>query len=265
MAPPKKSGQSGGFKKSSPARGKSAPSKGGKPSGGNKRFVANAGHSTRKAFGAAVDAVAHTGIVAMVKKAFFIGLGASAVSGEKIRTLAEDLLKQGWLADHDVNEFVTELKNRAQKEADALKEGVGQVQEQVQSQIGQISEAALSRIIDSLGLVRQRDLAQLRTELTSSYKSSPSAYEGSRGSSGGRPSAGRPPGARGMAPRGGSKPYAAKSYGDKPTGDRPASDRPYGRKPSGASADSSRPLRKPGGFKPSGSRGASGRPYRKPS
>ncbi|MEB3245524.1 MAG: hypothetical protein VKJ06_06030 [Vampirovibrionales bacterium] len=102
-----------------------------------------------------IEAAVPQAVLDVVKKAFFIGLGASAASGEKLTVLAQDLsqelAKQGWLPAKEVTGFVNDLKVRASG---------------LEPQLRQASEQAFSRMVDSLGLVRKSDLDALKAELT---------------------------------------------------------------------------------------------------
>ena len=83
----------------------------------------------------------------LIKKAFLIGLGAAAVSVDKIQEFTADLVKRGQMSQSEATQFGDELKARALKEKAAL-----------EARISEVVEVTLDKTIKRLGLVTQKDL-----------------------------------------------------------------------------------------------------------
>ena len=91
----------------------------------------------------------------LVKKAFLIGLGAAAVSVDKIHEFTADLVKRGQMSQSEATQFGDELKARALKEKAAL-----------EARIAEVVEVTLDKTIKRLGLVTQKDLAAAKAGQT---------------------------------------------------------------------------------------------------
>lgn len=59
-----------------------------------------------------------------IKKAFLIGLGATAVTVEKAQALADELIARGEMTQKDASSFTEDLRNRAVKEKDLFESKV---------------------------------------------------------------------------------------------------------------------------------------------
>lgn len=84
----------------------------------------------------------------LIKKAFLIGLGAAAVSVDKIQEFTADLVKRGQMTQAEATQFGDDLKARALKEKEAL-----------EARISEVVEVTLEKTIKRLGLVTQKELA----------------------------------------------------------------------------------------------------------
>ncbi len=90
------------------------------------------------------------------KKAFLVGLGATAVTVEKIQELANELVERGEMTQKDAKSFSEDLKERAMKE-----------KEQLEKKVKDTVETQLSSAVKSLGLVTKADFDKLKKELDS--------------------------------------------------------------------------------------------------
>jgi polyhydroxyalkanoate synthesis regulator phasin len=92
--------------------------------------------------------------VESLKKAFLIGLGATVLTAEKVRELADELVARGEMSQKDAQQFGEDLKTRAIRE-----------KEQFESRVKEQVDSYLKKAVDSLGLVTKADLDALRAEL----------------------------------------------------------------------------------------------------
>jgi polyhydroxyalkanoate synthesis regulator phasin len=92
--------------------------------------------------------------VETLKKIFLIGLGATVLTGEKIKEMVTELVNKGELSHDDAKNFGEELMQRAVKE-----------KEQFESKIKDSVDGYLKKAVDGLGLVTKADFEALKTEL----------------------------------------------------------------------------------------------------
>ncbi len=90
----------------------------------------------------------------MWKKAFLIGIGATAVTVEKIQDLANELVERGEMTQKDAMGFTEDLKNRAVKE-----------KEQFESKVRDSVETYTKAAVKNLGLVTREEYDSLKAEL----------------------------------------------------------------------------------------------------
>lgn len=90
------------------------------------------------------------------KKAFLIGLGATAVTMEKVQELANELVERGEMTQKDAKHFTDDLKERAMKE-----------KEQFEAKVKETTDAYVKTAVKGLGLVSREEFDSLKKELDS--------------------------------------------------------------------------------------------------
>ncbi len=95
------------------------------------------------------------------KKAFLVGLGATAMTVEKVQEFVNEMVERGEMTQKEAMSFSEDLKNRAMKEKEA-----------VETKLHDIVDAQLKAAIKRLGLVTKEDLELLREELKGSKSKS---------------------------------------------------------------------------------------------
>ncbi|MCA9799822.1 MAG: hypothetical protein KC474_09740 [Cyanobacteria bacterium HKST-UBA04] len=93
-------------------------------------------------------------VVQLLRKAFHIGLGATALTVEKVEAFTTDLVARGKLTKAEAQSLGNELKARAKKEAEAA-----------EKKLKQRIDDSVRQAIKSLGLVTQADLNKLKAAL----------------------------------------------------------------------------------------------------
>ena len=88
------------------------------------------------------------------KKAFLIGLGATAVTMEKIQELAEELVERGEMSQKEAVKFSEDLKNKAMKE-----------KEQFESKVKDTVDAYVKSTAKSLGFVSREEFETLKAQM----------------------------------------------------------------------------------------------------
>lgn len=88
------------------------------------------------------------------KKAFLIGLGATAVTIEKVQDLANEFVERGEMTQKEAINFSEDLKNRAIKE-----------KEQFESKVKESVDSYVKAAVKNLGLATKEDLDKLKDEL----------------------------------------------------------------------------------------------------
>ena len=89
-------------------------------------------------------------MIDLIKKTFYTGLGAVALSKEKIEELADELVEKGKLSEGDVKKFVDELFEKSES-----------AKEQIKKQVEKITEDTLKK----MKLVTKDDLDELEKRL----------------------------------------------------------------------------------------------------
>lgn len=90
------------------------------------------------------------------KKAFLIGLGATAVTMERIQELVNELVERGEMSQKEAKTFAEDLKNRAMKE-----------KEQFESKIKDSVDTYVKQAVKSMGLVTREEFDALKKDLAS--------------------------------------------------------------------------------------------------
>jgi polyhydroxyalkanoate synthesis regulator phasin len=90
-------------------------------------------------------------MIELFKKTFYTGLGALALTKEKIEELADELVEKGKLSESDVKKFVDDLFEKSES-----------AKEQVKNQIEKITEDTLKK----MHLVTKDDLDALEERLS---------------------------------------------------------------------------------------------------
>ncbi len=103
------------------------------------------------------------------KKAFLIGLGATAVTMEKVQELANELVERGEMSQNDAKHFSEDLKNRAMKE-----------KEQFESKVKETVDSYMKATVKNLGLVSRDEWESLKKEVSSMKGSGSKAKSASK-------------------------------------------------------------------------------------
>jgi polyhydroxyalkanoate synthesis regulator phasin len=88
------------------------------------------------------------------KKAVLIGLGATAVTMERIQELANELVERGEMSQKDAKSFADDLKTRAMKEKD-----------QFESKMKDTVDTYMQSAVKSMGLVTREEFEALKKEM----------------------------------------------------------------------------------------------------
>lgn len=94
-------------------------------------------------------------MIDLIKKAFYTGLGAIALTKEKIEELADELVEKGKLSESEVKKFVDDLFEKSET-----------AKEQVKKQVEKITEDTFKK----MKLVTKDDLKALEKRLTGKIK-----------------------------------------------------------------------------------------------
>jgi polyhydroxyalkanoate synthesis regulator phasin len=98
------------------------------------------------------DAGARTaGEVGFAERAFLMGVGAALFAKEKAEELADELVRRGQISQAESESFAGRLANRADQTATSAQKAVA-------------DETA--KVVQRMGLVSKRDLAEVHDELT---------------------------------------------------------------------------------------------------
>lgn len=90
----------------------------------------------------------------MLKKAFLIGLGATAVTVEKAQELANELVARGEMTQKEATTFSEDLKTRAVKE-----------KEQFEAKMKESVDSYMKTAAKNLGLVTREEYDAMKAEL----------------------------------------------------------------------------------------------------
>lgn len=88
------------------------------------------------------------------KKAFLIGLGATAATVEKIQELANELVERGEMSQKEAKSFSDDLMNKAMKEKD-----------QFENRVKDTVDSYMKSVVKSMGLATREDIENLRAEM----------------------------------------------------------------------------------------------------
>jgi polyhydroxyalkanoate synthesis regulator phasin len=94
------------------------------------------------------------------KKAFLIGLGATAVTMEKVQELANELVERGELTQKDARGFSEDLKNRALKEKELF-----------ETKIKESVDGYMKAAVRNFGLVTREEWEELKAQVDSQKSS----------------------------------------------------------------------------------------------
>lgn len=100
----------------------------------------------------------------MWKKAFLIGLGATAVTVEKVQELVNELVERGEMTQKDAKSFSEDLKNRAMKE-----------KEQFEAKMKETVDASIKSAVKNLGLVTREEFDALKAQVQKAAKAKSSS------------------------------------------------------------------------------------------
>jgi polyhydroxyalkanoate synthesis regulator phasin len=95
----------------------------------------------------------------MWKKAFLIGLGATAVTMERVQELANELVERGEITQKEAMSFTEDLRSKAIKE-----------KEQFETKVKDSVDTYIRSAVKNMGLVTKEDLEELKAELKSATK-----------------------------------------------------------------------------------------------
>lgn len=90
----------------------------------------------------------------MWKKAFLMGVGATALTVEKMQELANELVERGEMSQKDAMSFSEDLRSRAMKE-----------KEQFESRMKESVESYMKTAVKSMGLVTREEYEALKEEI----------------------------------------------------------------------------------------------------
>ena len=79
----------------------------------------------------------------LLKKGLYLGVGAIALSGEKIKQLSEDLVNKGEMTQDEAKKFTSEVEKRADEEKEKVE---GWIKEQLQKALKQMGIADSKKI-----------------------------------------------------------------------------------------------------------------------
>lgn len=94
-------------------------------------------------------------MIDLIKKTFYTGLGAVALTKEKIEELADELVEKGKLSEGDVKKFVDDLFEKSES-----------AKEQIKKHVEKITEDTLKK----MKLATKDDLDALEKRLTNKIK-----------------------------------------------------------------------------------------------
>jgi polyhydroxyalkanoate synthesis regulator phasin len=94
------------------------------------------------------------------KKAFLVGLGATALTVEKIQEFVNEMVDRGEMSRSDASSFADDLKQRAIKE-----------KEQLEARIKDMVDQSVKATIKGLGLVTREEFEAFKAEMAGSSKS----------------------------------------------------------------------------------------------
>lgn len=97
----------------------------------------------------------------MWKKAFLVGLGATAATMEKVQELANELVERGEMTQKEAMGFTEDLKKKASKEKDVF-----------ETKVKETVDSYMKTAIKNLGLVSREDYDKLKAEVASLKKAS---------------------------------------------------------------------------------------------
>lgn len=90
----------------------------------------------------------------LMRRAFLIGLGATALTMEKVEEFSKELVEKGKLTEQEAKTFGDDLKSKARKEAEAfetkLKDRVDECVKSTMDRLGLVTKADLEALKDSL-------------------------------------------------------------------------------------------------------------------
>lgn len=79
----------------------------------------------------------------LLKKSLYFGVGAVALSGEKIKQLSEDLVNKGEMTQDEAKKFTSEVEKRADEEKEKIE---GWIKEQLKKALKQMGAADNEKI-----------------------------------------------------------------------------------------------------------------------
>ncbi len=90
----------------------------------------------------------------LMKKAFLIGLGATAVTMDKAQELADELVKRGEMTQKDAKGFTEDLKERAVKE-----------KEQFETKMREQMDEYMKKAASKFGFVTREEFDELKAKV----------------------------------------------------------------------------------------------------
>ncbi len=103
----------------------------------------------------------------LIKKATLAGVGAAALTAEKVEELAKELIVKGKMTEVEGRKFVDEIQSRAKESKEVLREYAENAVEKAFARVNQAQLAEIKNLQQEVTLLRA-EIEKIKEETTSS-------------------------------------------------------------------------------------------------